>query len=438
MRRRILPLGLAVLFISPGFAQPIPVAPAGAANQGSTPASTIWSLTDSAKRVHELAPELRAAEAEIAAREAELEQADAWPNPTVGLRADNRLGIEDGSGGSGFTQFAFSQPLPLRRLARQRAVAEANLDSAHENRRSRQLVLERETARVFHALQLAEAKRQLARERQQLVAESPGTARKAGADRLFRYLTPLERQRLAILNEEASQAVIVAEQELQNARIDFRALLALQNDAPIALAAITLPQTPADLEVYVRKLDAHPALAVARKEFEAAQAGIAAAESQRYADPALNLYREREFLAGQRRNVTGIGVTVQIPLWDSANYMVAKAGAEAGRAQAQLAMVQRDARNSLAQAHLRLSRLLEQAERLRANLLEPAREVYALTRRGFGAGELNVLALVDASNTYFDARTRHLELKSECALAAADLRLAAGIPIIDPAKEVAP
>jgi hypothetical protein len=67
MRRRILPLRLAALFVSTGFAQTITVVPAGAASRGSTPASTIWSLANSAKRVHELAPESSAAEAEIEA-----------------------------------------------------------------------------------------------------------------------------------------------------------------------------------------------------------------------------------------------------------------------------------------------------------------------------------------------------------------------------------
>lgn len=443
MRKFLLPLGLAAQLFNPVFAQTLTAAPADAVGNDNSPPllvhkATVWSLADSVQRIHDIAPELRTAEAEIAAREAELEQADVWPNPTVDIRADNRLGIEDGSGGSGLTQFALSQPLPLRRLVRQRAVAEANLDSARENLRNQQLLLEREVARAFHALQLAEAKRQLSLERLQLVAELPGIARKKSADGLVRYLTPLERQRLAILSEEASQAAVTAEREQQKALIDFRALLALQDGAPVKLTKIAPPQTPASLDVYVRALDTHPALAAARKQSEAAQAGIAVAESQRYADPSLNLFRERDFLAGQRRDVTGIGVSVQIPLWNNSSGLVAKAGADAGRAQAQLATMQRNAYSSLAQAHFQLVRLLEQTERLRVNLLEPAREVYALTRRGFGAGELNVLTLVDANNTYFDAHTRHLQLQQESALAAADLRLAAGISVIDFPKEVAP
>lgn len=442
MYRFILLLGLVALFSTPVYSQTPSAAPVAAGKLGglSVPVRDVkvWSLADSIRRAFDIAPELRTAEAEIAAREAELEQAEAWPNPTIDVRADNRLQNETGSNGTNFTQIALSQPLPLRRVARQRVVAEASLESAHANLRYQKLLLERDVAHVFLALQLAAAKRELAQERLRLVAESPGTSRATGADRLVRYLTPLERQRLAILKEEANQALAAAEREQQKALIEFRTQLALPGEARVELTAAVPPATPGGLDAYARILDAHPALAAARKQSEAAQAGIAVAESQRYADPSLNLFRERDYYPTGQRDVTGIGVSMQIPLWNSNKGLVTKAGAEAGRAQAQLAAAQRDARSRLDQAYMQLQRLLEQAERLRLNLLEPSREMYSLTRRGFASGELNVLTLVDASNTYFDARARYLELQQESALAAADLRLASGSSELDSSTEPQP
>lgn len=436
MRRSVLPLGLAALFINPVFALTPPAAPAGISKiDGTTPASVqeakAWTLADSVGHALGTAPELRAAEAEIAARTAELAQAEAWPNPSIDLDANDRLGLEDGRGGAGLTRIGISQPLPLRRIAHQRAAAEANLEGARASLRYRSLQLEREVARAFHTLQLAAAKRRLAEERRRLVAESPDASGKSVENRLVRYLTPLERQRLSILNEEANQAVAVAEREQQKALIDFRALLALPNSARAEPVALALPAQPASLAALTRELDSHPALLAARRETEAAQAGIAVADSQRYADPVLNMYRERDYLAGERRDVTGVGVSIQIPLWNTGSGAVAKAVAETEHAQSRLAAAQRDARSNLEQAHMQLRRQLDQAERLRANLLEPARSMFMLTRRSFAVGEANILTLVDANNTYFDALARHLELQQECALAAADLRLAAGLSVLD-------
>jgi cobalt-zinc-cadmium efflux system outer membrane protein len=351
---------------------------------------------------------------------------------------NNRLGLESGRGGVDFTRIGISQPLPLTRIAHQRTAAEANVERAQADLRYQHLLLERDVARVFHALQLAAAKHQLAEERKRLVAESLTASRKSAADRLVRYLTPLERQRMTILNEEAIQADAVAERVQEKALIDFRTLLALPNLNRAETVALTLPTKPPSLDTLLRELDAHPALLVARKVAEAAQAGISVAESQRFADPTLSLYRERDTLAGARRDVTGIGISVQVPLWSNSSGTVAKAEAEFERMQAQLAVANRDARSRLEQAHTQLLRLLDQAVRLRTNLLEPSRSMFTLTRRSFATGELNVLTLVDANNTYFDALSRYLDLQHECALAAADLHIAAGISLLDSTWEIAP
>jgi len=397
----------------------------------ATAGTNTWTLEAVVRRTMEVAPEIRSAEAEIAARAGELTQAGAWPNPTVDLRADDRIGQEDGRGGTELTQIALSQPLPLRRLARQRAAAGANLESARENRRYQRLLLEREASRVFHALQLTEAGVGLARSRLEL-AEGYGRPEPGNKarDPLVRYLTPLERIRLAVLREEAGQTVMAAEKDHQKALAEFRSLLALPSDAAVQAAPIELPAPPPELAGLEQNLDAQPLLAAARREVEAARAGVAVAESQRFADPSLNLFRERDFLNGERRDVTGVGVSVQIPLWNQNRGPVAKARADALLAQAQLGLRQRDTLTSLRQSYTELARLIEQAQRTRANLLEPARQVFDLTRRGFTSGELNLLALVDANNTHFDAEARYLELLKEAQVAAAELRLAAGISLL--------
>lgn len=439
MRNFLLPLILAALFINPASAQtPVGVSGIEDAVQVSARADSVWTLSASIKRALDIAPELLAAEAEIAASAADLTQASAWPNPSIDVDANNRPGLESGRGGTDLTRIGISQPLPLTRIAHQRTVAEAHVERAQANFRYQHLQLERDVARAFHALQLAAAKHQLAEERKRLVAESLRASSQSAADRLVRYLTPLERQRLSILNEEAIQADAVAERAQEKALIDFRTLLALPNLNRAGAVALTLPNPPASLERLLRELDAHPALLAARKDAEAAQAGIGVAESQRFADPVLSLYRERDTLAGARRDVTGVGISVQVPLWSNSSGTIAKAGAESGRMQAQLAVARRDARSRVEQAHTQLLRLLDQSERLRANLLEPSRSMFTLTRRSFAAGELNVLTLVDANNTYFDALSRYLDLQQECALAAADLRIAAGISLLDSSKEVQP
>jgi cobalt-zinc-cadmium efflux system outer membrane protein len=400
-----------------------PALPTMAADAGG------WTLEAATRRVLELAPERRTGEADVAARAAELRQAGSWPNPNIELRADDKLGQEDGRGGSDLTRLGLSQPLPFRRLARQRTAAEAALRGTEANRSLQQLQLEQETARVFAALQFAAARLTLAQDRLTLAqAYANGVAGKR--DPLVRYLSPLERRRLAILQEEAQQAVLASEREHDKALTGFRALLGLSPDVAVTLAPLSPPAAPPALAELERGLDAQPAVAAAREETESARAGIAVEESRRFTDPEIGVFRERDYLNGERRDVTVVELSVQIPLWNLNRGPVDRAKAEALRAQANLAVLQRDAASRLRQSYTDLTRLMEQAERMRAHLLDPAREVLDLTRRAFAAGEVNILALVDANNTYFDAQTHYLDALRDGALAAASLRLAAGQSIV--------
>jgi cobalt-zinc-cadmium efflux system outer membrane protein len=378
--------------------------------------------------VLELAPERRAADAEVAARESELTQAGSWPNPTIDLRADDRLGQEDGRGGTDFTQLALSQPLPLRRVLRERAVAEARLAGAEEGRRLRRLELERLAAQAFHELQRTQAKLELTRARLKETEGYPGA--RGARDRLVRYLAPLERARLAILREEAAQAVVAAEREREQALIAFRARLALPADAAAEATPLAEPSAPPDIDALEGSLENHPLLTAARKEQEAAEANIAAARSQRFADPALNLFRERDVLAGSRRDVTGVGLSIQVPLWNTNPGVVDKARAEALRARTELDIARRAVLTRLRRNYAELTRARVQAERVRINLLKPAQRLDDLARRSFAAGEASVLALIDAANSYFDAQAHYVELLVQAQEAAADLRFAAGQSLI--------
>lgn len=391
----------------------------------------LWTLSASVQRAVAVAPELRAAEATVGMRQGELTQAGTWPNPNVTARADNRLGREDYSGGYDTTELSFNQPLPLRRLGRQTRMAEANLSAAQETQRFEQLRLENRIAHAFHALQLTDARLTLARERLRQADAYLQTGARGGG--LVRYLSNAERLRLNIVRAQAEQAVASSEGEYSEALSQFRALLALPRASTPTLVALTLPASPPSLAALEVLLARHPALQALRSEQDAAQAGVDVARSHRFADPVISVFRERDFINGSRQDVTGIGLSVQVPLWNRNNGGVASARADAERAEAQRRAQERDADARLRLAHQHLQHLIEQAQTYRSEVLDPAERLLATTRKTFAVGHADILTLVDAHNTYFEARGRYIELLQEAQREAADLRFAAGVSVLDKA-----
>jgi cobalt-zinc-cadmium efflux system outer membrane protein len=391
----------------------------------------VWTLEASIRRALSSAPEMRAAEAEIAARTGSLRQADEWPNPVVTLRADEKLGIEDGRGGYTLNQVTVTQALPMRRLEHQRRAAAAGLEAARANQNYQRLLLETRTAQAFHALQLAAERQLLAQERLAFAEKLHPRDERSGSDRIVRYLSPLERARLDILRATAQQEVALTEGKWSESLAHFRALLAMPPDALPETARLLPASVPESLGALLSRLEAHPALRATQQARDASLASVDVARAQRLADPTLSVIHEQDYLGGERRNYLGLMLGVQIPVWNRNNGGVARAYGEAGKAEAELEMQRRDLLTRLRQSHLHLGHLVEQAEHYLTHLLQPARQVLDLTRRGYIAGEQNGLALVDASNTYFDAQARYLELLRDAWNEAAELRLAAGVSLLD-------
>ena len=384
----------------------------------------VWTLERSIRRVLEIAPEAQAALAEVTGRQGALSQAGVWPNPEIELRGDDKIGKDAGAGGYDVTQFVFSQPLPLSgRLGALRDVARAELGSAQAERLYENLLLEAQVSQRFHALQLAAANLRLAEQRLQLAHElqQAGRRREQAGD-----IARLERLRLDLIRESAQQILDRAEGEYHEALSQFRAHLMLPTEMVPDLVPLE-PFSPIPvLEALQAGLPQHPALFAAQHRLSASRAGVDVARKERLPDPVLSLYRERDFLNGRRQDVNGIGLAITVPLWDRKSGRLREARAQVDQTFARIQVLERDLASGLTQNHLHLTHLVKQGEHYRSRVFEPAQTVFELTRKAYAAGEVEILALIDANNTYFDAHERYLELLQEAWLEAAELRLAAG------------
>lgn len=385
-----------------------------------------WTLERAVERALTVAPELAEAQAEVGARTGDVTSAEAWPNPTVEMRADEKLGMQDGRGGVAFTQFAVTQPLAFRRRPAERRAAEAALSASEAARGNQQLRIEREAAHDFHRLQLATTRLRLAQEKLALAGDL-----EKRRDQLVRYLTPLERARLSLLQEQARQELNDFTAQASEAEKRFASRLALPLQSAPVTSTLSAPDAPRSIGDLEAMLATHPEIVAAQREIDAARAGIDAARARRLADPSLTLFQERDSFNGEHRSFSGIMLGVQVPLWNRNQGPVQRARADAEGAQARFARIEREAAVRLLESHNRLARLRTQAQQQQEQMVASAEKLLAMSRRSFGAGEINALALIDAYNAYFAARERHATLLAEAAEASADLRLAMGESLVN-------
>ena len=401
--------------------------------QVTASAEEVWTLENSVRQVIKVSPQIHSADAEANARKADLDQSRAWPNPDLGFEANEKMGVDDLTGGNDLTQIAVSQSIPLMRLPRESRQAEAMFRMQQALREETALQREYQAAASFSELQFTTSTLELATEILEFAKSyhknSDGSQIK---DPLVRYLTPLEEKRLDIIRATAEQTVASAEGEYAEKLSNFNALLLLSHDTESKVVPLEPVQQKETLEYLLAFQEKnHPAIAAFKHQEEAARAGVSIAYGELFPDPVISVYREKDILADTRQNFYGATLSFQVPVWDWKGGTIGKARANAEKAKYDLQALTQVLQAKLRESHMHLGHLIEQAEKYRVEILNPSKEVFELTRKGFSAGEVGVPSIIDANNIYLEARIRYLELLHEAWLESAEMRLAAGVSLVN-------
>lgn len=124
-------------------------------------------------------------------------------------------------------------------------------------------------------------------------------------------------------------------------------------------------------------------------------------------------------------------LNIQIPLSDRKNIAASKATYKASQQQVDLELLERELKINLNRSYTHLNHLVEQAADYKNKVLIPSKKMRVLTNKGFTSGELNVLSVVDANNTYFDARINYLDLLYQARVELAEVNFYAGQLLVD-------
>jgi cobalt-zinc-cadmium efflux system outer membrane protein len=393
--------------------------PAQAMAASADPA--VWTLQRSVARAVAVAPEMGMAQADVRASLGDLDKADDWPNPSLSIDVTNNIRRMYNESGYSMGSVSLSQPLPLWRLHPQMRVAREGLLAAQEGAAQTRLAIEARAARLFLALQMRHARLQLAEQRQAFArrlirvpghgsGDGDGDAGDEAA--VVRYVKPLDRSRLQLLAETARDDADAAKNSYQEALSGFRNYLGLASAVPVRLQAMQVAAAPAPLPKLLQQGGKH-AVVLRRLKYrlKAAEAGVALQKARRLDDPVLSFEHGRNVnIYNFSYSYDSVQLSVGLPLWDRNAGNIEKAQAAVERNQSRLAIAERDLRGRLSQDHMRLNHVLDQTRRFKRYVLQPAHRLLRETERHYDVGQATSLALVDAYNTYFDAKNRYLDL----------------------------
>jgi len=384
-----------------------------------------WTLESSIQQALCISPELKKSLEEINLRQVDASLSSMWPDPSIELRVDNKLGQDDNSGGYDLTDITISQEIPLSRIKYQQSVSEANLSAAGLENTHQLLLLQKQISRSFHELQLASAKLDRAEKQRQLATQlsqskSANTPQKTAGE-MVRYLTPLEKIRIDIIREEAYQQERNAEGKYNEVLTRFSKLVGVAPENIKSVAKLKpisgIPQLESLLEAQQR----HAYLSSQQQVLLAAKHEVDLARNTLVSDPTISLSRSRDTFDSGRDDVYGVMVNIEIPIHDRKDAKVSKAKYKASQENIELQRLRRELQINLKSSYTHLQHVYEQAEDYHGKVIKPARKILDLTQRGFNSGELKMLDLIDAHKTYFGAQLQYLELLYDARVELADV-----------------
>lgn len=359
-------------------------------------------LNDAIAMALQNAPELREAEAMIGAAQGERRQADALPNPTLGIEAENVAGTGPYSGTDAMeTTIAIGQTIELggKRSAR-KAMAERGQDMARLDQNGAQADVVRKV-RIAYANVISAAERiELAQEEHDLAKDIlSGVSRRvnAGGEPLH------QRSKAQIALTSSELALTKAKRDHQAALNVLSRLTGLKTVPRIDDRAFYDAAQPELPEVALENTADHLRL---HQEIGRRKSALDLARANAVPDPTFTV-GARNF-RDDDENALVLGVSLPLPVLNANRGNIQKAASEVTAAEAAHERSLRDAFAGLEERQFAAEAAYEQAQGMK-DIVPEAEKALKNARQGYDAGAFAYLDVLDAQRTLADAKTAYID-----------------------------
>lgn len=381
-------------------------------------AGDILTLDDAINRVLANSPDLAAAADAVRAKEEDARQAALWPNPELIGDAENFAGTGDAKNfETAEYTVSLSQSFDLSGKIRKRASA-----ADHERRlagwdyETTRLDLITSTRKAYAEVVAAQQNAQLAR---QLARLADDLASAVDARVQAGKVSPVEAQRIEVVKASAGAEALRADQEVAAARA---ALAALWGDSEPSAGwvavednrVLSVPRT----EAVDSLLADAPEAARWSDEIALREAELALARATAVPDVTASI-GVRHF-AENSDNALVAGLSVPLPVLNRNQGAIAATIARRGEAERRRAGFLARQRAEFQAAYNALRRADISLQSLDERIIPAAQSVFAATTIGYQAGKFNLIDLLDAQRTLFEAQLQRVSARAELVKAKAD------------------
>lgn len=375
------------------------------------------TLDDWIRVARQCNPELRQAGFEVQAAAGRAVQAGLYPNPTISAEG-SELGNRNGSGGFVTAPIVTQEIITAGKRRLSREVGEQAVDGARWRQLARRIDVFTAVRREYFGLLAAQARVDIGEQLVRMATEATEvteTLVRAG------QAAPLE---LTQIRVELNRFRAELDDARQQRTAAWRRLAAVAgvpdlSEQPVSGSLETPWPTYEFASAQVRLVESHPELRAARAEVVKAQLALRRARVEPVPNMVFGAGYERDNVDGQDQWV--FRASVPLPLFNRNQGAIEAAGAELGRAGAEVDRVHNALIGRLATAFGQYSAACQRAERYRGSVLPDARQAYELALGAFRAGQLGYLGVLQAQRALAETQLEYTRALTELWQAAAEI-----------------
>ena len=227
--------------------------------------------------------------------------------------------------------------------------------------------------------------------------------------------------------ERAQNQVSLLREQLVRSRAELAALLQLSaGNLPVVDGSLDMPRATYTLEELLAGAANRPLLRAFDYREKAARSRLGLERAAVYPDVTLSLSTAREGTADARENITGLSVSLPLPLFRRNDTRIGRATTELTQVQVEQQAAQRDARAQVLVQWERLQGLKSRVKRLSESVLPSLEENRHLSAEAFRAGEIGLLQLLLVNRQVLDGQRDLLDARTELRLTQVVMEAAAG------------
>lgn len=368
---------------------------------------SIITLNDAVAKAISASPRIKARAAGISAAKGLREQADYWPNPNVGIEAEDVAGSGQFSGINGAEiTYGVSQRIETGgKRASRITVAEHDIALAQIETDIERLNLIRDVHVAYTDAVAAQEILQFSKDRKILAEQVYATVKK----RVNTAREPeIQQSKANIGVASATFNMSRAERELQHTKHVLSSLWAGHNGHfkldDENFYNLQLPPTEQEVELL---LDSTPYLRRWDTEYQRRASVIDVEKSQAIPDPTIAVgVRD---LRGAGEQAFMVGLSIPIPVFNTNQGNITKARNDALQAKSQGLDAELTLRNEVFQHLEDLTNAYEEAETLKRDIVPSAKKAFRLSREGYQAGKFPYLEVLDAQRTLFEVKEQYVD-----------------------------